>query len=72
MAAARDVVEDRPEYLRSFVACERTASARDRDGDGVKWCDDCRDDDPAIHLGAPERCNGVDDNCNFTVDEACQ
>jgi len=72
MAAARDVVEDRPEYLRSFVACERDGVGEDRDGDGFKWCDDCRDDDPAIHLGAPERCNGVDDNCNFTVDEACQ
>ncbi len=71
-AAARDVVEDRPEYLRSFVACERDGTGEDRDGDGFKWCDDCRDDDPAIHLGAAERCNGVDDNCNYTVDEGCQ
>ena len=66
------MVEDRPEYLRSFVACERDGAGEDRDGDGFKWCDDCRDDDPAIHLGAPERCNGVDDNCNYTVDEGCQ
>ena len=26
----------------------------------------------AIHLGAPERCNGVDDNCNGIADEGCQ
>jgi hypothetical protein len=72
VAAARQVVKDRPEYLRSFVACERDGAGDDGDGDGFKWCDDCRDDDAEIHLGAPERCNGVDDNCNFTVDEACQ
>jgi hypothetical protein len=72
LAAARKVVEDRPAYLRSFVACERDGSGDDRDGDGFRWCDDCRDDDPAIHLGAPERCNGADDNCNATVDESCQ
>jgi hypothetical protein len=72
VAAARQVVIDRPEYLRSFVACERDGAGEDRDGDGFKWCDDCRDDDPAIYLGAPERCNGVDDNCNYTVDEGCQ
>jgi CotH kinase protein/Putative metal-binding motif len=72
VAAARQVVVDRPEYLRSFVACERDGAGEDRDGDGFKWCDDCRDDDPAIYLGAPERCNGVDDNCNHTVDEGCQ
>jgi hypothetical protein len=72
MAAVREVVEDRPEYLRSFVACERDGAGDDHDGDGFRWCDDCRDDDPAIHLGAPERCNGVDDNCNAVVDESCQ
>jgi hypothetical protein len=70
--AARRVVVERPEYLRSFVACERDGAGEDRDGDGFKWCDDCRDDDPAIHLGAAERCNGIDDNCNATIDESCQ
>lgn len=71
LAAARAVVKDRPAYLRSFVACERDGTGADGDGDGFRWCDDCRDDDPAIYLGAPERCNGVDDNCNHTVDEGC-
>lgn len=37
------------------------------------WVDrggDCNDDDAAIHEGRGELCNGIDDNCNFAVDEA--
>jgi hypothetical protein len=72
VAIARAVVEQRPAYLRDFVACERGAGGADGDGDGVKWCDDCRDDDPAVHPGAAEVCgNGIDDNCNGLVDEGC-
>jgi hypothetical protein len=68
---AREIVAARPEYLRTFIACEKEGAGEDRDGDGARWCDDCRDDDPAIHLGAAEICNGVDDNCNGTIDEGC-
>jgi hypothetical protein len=65
-------VAKRPAYLRTFVDCELNGAGADQDGDGYRWCDDCRDDDPAAHLGAAERCgNGVDDNCNGVVDDGC-
>lgn len=71
VAQARAIVAARAAYLRTFVACEQNGDGEDADGDGARWCDDCRDDDPAIHLGAPELCNGQDDNCDGVVDEGC-
>jgi hypothetical protein len=46
----------------------------DRDGDGFgtgAGCAgaDCDDGDLARSLNAPERCNGVDDDCNSVVDK---
>ena len=70
VAKAREIVQSRADYLRTFIDCENGNGA-DADGDGARWCDDCRDDDASIHLGAPEVCNGVDDNCNGTIDEGC-
>lgn len=41
----------------------------DADGDGHTADVDCDDGDPAVHPGADERCNDVDDDCDFLVDE---
>lgn len=46
----------------------------DSDGDGYKVSDrilcgpvDCDDADVSVHPGAPEQCNGIDDNCDSIV-----
>jgi hypothetical protein len=44
-------------------------SGADGDGDGFTSDVDCNDGDPAIHPGAVEVCNAVDDDCDLTVDE---
>jgi len=43
----------------------------DADGDGYGADVDCDDQNSAVHPGAPELCNGVDDDCDGTTDEGC-
>jgi len=40
----------------------------DKDGEAEDQ-GDCDDDNPAVHPGALEVCNGLDDDCNGTVDD---
>ncbi|MFZ5364949.1 MAG: putative metal-binding motif-containing protein [Patescibacteria group bacterium] len=45
----------------------------DADGDGYTVAEgDCDDTDAAVHPGATERCDGVDNDCDGNVDEGCQ
>jgi hypothetical protein len=47
-----------------------TTDCSDGDGDGVPADADCDDDDPTVFPGAPEQCNGEDDDCDGeTADE---
>jgi hypothetical protein len=72
VAKARDMVKARADFLQSFVDCEQNNTGDDKDGDGVRWCNDCRDDNAAVHPGAKEICgNGIDDDCNGVPDDGC-
>ncbi len=55
------------------VACGDTqddsGAEVDADGDGYAEHEDCDDADPAVHPGADELCNQLDDNCDGDVDE---
>ena len=44
----------------------------DQDGDSYTSDVDCDDNDPFVHPGAPEICDGKDNNCNGQIDEGVQ
>jgi hypothetical protein len=72
IALERRGIADRATYIESWLACRDRGTGTDGDGDGFIWCNDCRDDRPAVHPGAPEICgNHVDDDCNGVVDDGC-
>jgi hypothetical protein len=48
-----------------------TIPAVDLDSDGALSRDDCDDGDAALQTPSTEDCNGVDDDCDGSVDEGC-
>jgi MYXO-CTERM domain-containing protein len=49
--------------------CPGQVDGPDRDADGHPACLDCDDDDATVHPGAPETCDGADNDCNGLVDD---
>jgi hypothetical protein len=47
----------------------KTYFYKDRDHDGYLSYEDCDDNNPAVHPGAPEKCDGLDNDCNGIIDD---
>ena len=54
VSVARQMVSGRPAFLQTFLDCENGQGGADNDGDGVKWCNDCNDNNAAVYPGEPE------------------
>ena len=62
--------------LLTVVACRGTTDDTstdllDLDVDGFS-ADDCDDNDPTVYPGAPELCDGLDNDCNDAIDDAAE
>ncbi len=41
-------------------------------GENCQAGEDCNDEDPGVNPGAPEACDGVDQNCDMIADNGCE
>lgn len=59
------------DHVRAWIAAGATVpDPPDADGDGSPdWVSDCDDNDPSIYPGAPEFCDGIDNDCSGVVDD---
>ena len=53
----------------AFIGCEDDPLRYDYDGDGWANWEDCDPYDPEVYPGAPEQCDGKDNNCNGLIDD---
>ncbi len=57
--------------VQAYAALGGGGGCTDADGDGACVPFDCDDSDPDVFPGATEVCDGVDNNCDGTIDEGC-
>ncbi|MEO6951727.1 MAG: putative metal-binding motif-containing protein [Polyangia bacterium] len=64
-------IDERDTDMDKYIVC--TTCAGNTLASGLLGCGDCNDGNPAVHPGAPELCNGIDDDCNpATIDGATE
>ena len=64
----KEFLAQRPQTVWERMDCVDPAFL-DEDGDGASGCGfDCDDHDPEVYPGAPEICNGRDDDCDGQID----
>ena len=63
-----DGVLDRDELDAGSDPADPSSVPTDRDGDGTLDYLDCAPDDPAVHPGAPDVCDDLDNDCDGTPD----
>ena len=49
--------------------CDGSVGDADLDGDGAVACNDCDDTEPTVLPGGEEVCDGLDNDCNGSIDE---
>ena len=49
--------------------CDGATAWADDDGDGWAACEECDDNDPEVNPGVAEQCDGIDNDCDGTIDE---
>ncbi len=52
----------------AYISPSNLASRLDADGDGVPYPADCAPNDASVYPGAPEICDGLDNNCDDQID----